>query len=218
MAKVITYHWSTCVWHAEQQNRNDDSSWKTQKESKTLRKMSSWKIQQCKNLVLFRQIARSSKEEWVRNFSLSNYHLWVLCVRGFSYVFCLPLFLCSIVLRFLFAIRVFDPLAMALCLWWESEKTHVFFNLVILSVSCFPSFCWTGRYSPGCSQKFVLRTWLLYCCLQLTLRFRRVRCFRDSRSLRLFYLDPVAIDLSLVETCECFEDFLLSILTDSLSV
>ena len=36
--------------------------------------------------------------------------------------------------------------------------------------------------------------------------------------LDFFYLDPVAIDLSLVETCECFEDFLLSVLTDSLYV
>ena len=72
MTKVITYHWSTCVRHGEQQNRNHDSSWKILKESKTLRKMRSWKMQQCKNFILFRQIAGSSKEEWLRNFSLSN--------------------------------------------------------------------------------------------------------------------------------------------------
>ena len=133
--------------------------------------------------------------------------------------FCCLIFLRS--LRFLFAMRVFDLFPMAPCLWWESEKTHLYFSTYLFLVS--PNFSiislnWailTRMFSAICSTLLIVTvvySWRRACCFSR--RFRRVRCFRDSRSLRLFYLDPVVIDLSLVETCECLEDFLFSVLTD----
>ena len=61
------------------------------------------------------------------------FDLFFVCL--YFYVRSFLLFDFFVLLALFVGMRVFDLFAMTPCLWWESEKTRVLFNLFILSVS-----------------------------------------------------------------------------------